>query len=243
MDSFHDYLYGNTFSVVTDNNPLTYVQTSAKLAATGHRWLAALGSFDFILTYPCGRANGDAKGLSRRPLQTKELFPDVVTAICEAYLVKRDSCPYFETLVVSNSVNVESLRSTAPISLESISLQNFDWSKEQLTVLARVIELVKFGFCPEKSDCKTESPMVLKYIREWKKLTTFSGVLYRNTTLNDEPTRQLVLSLHFQSTVLKYLHDDVGHQGRGRTLSLVRWRLYWPGLAWIFWEIRNKWLV
>ena len=36
-DKFHDYLYGNTFSVYTDNNPLTYVLTSAKLDATGHR--------------------------------------------------------------------------------------------------------------------------------------------------------------------------------------------------------------
>ena len=49
-DKFHDYLYDNTFNVVTDNNPLTYILTSAKLDATGHRWLAALGSYDFTLT-------------------------------------------------------------------------------------------------------------------------------------------------------------------------------------------------
>jgi len=35
-DKFHDYLYGNTFEVLTDNNPLTYVLTSAKLDATQH---------------------------------------------------------------------------------------------------------------------------------------------------------------------------------------------------------------
>ena len=39
-EKFHDYLYGNHFTVVTDNNPLTYVLSSAKLDATGHRWLA-----------------------------------------------------------------------------------------------------------------------------------------------------------------------------------------------------------
>ena len=39
-DKFHDYLYGNKFQVRTDNNPLTYVLTTAKLDATGHRWLA-----------------------------------------------------------------------------------------------------------------------------------------------------------------------------------------------------------
>ena len=31
----HDYLYGSEFTARTDNNPLTYVLTSAKLKATG----------------------------------------------------------------------------------------------------------------------------------------------------------------------------------------------------------------
>ena len=30
---FHEYLYGGTFDVYTDNNPLTYILTSAKLDA------------------------------------------------------------------------------------------------------------------------------------------------------------------------------------------------------------------
>ena len=33
---FHEYLYGNTFDVYTDNNPLTYVLTTAKLDAIEH---------------------------------------------------------------------------------------------------------------------------------------------------------------------------------------------------------------
>ena len=33
---FHEYLYGNKFQILTGNNPLTYVLTSAKLDATGH---------------------------------------------------------------------------------------------------------------------------------------------------------------------------------------------------------------
>ena len=37
-DKFHDYLYGNTFNVVTAHDPLTYVLSSVKLDATGHRW-------------------------------------------------------------------------------------------------------------------------------------------------------------------------------------------------------------
>ena len=30
--------------------------------------------------------------------------------------------------------------------------------------------------------------------------------------------------------MLQHVHADVGHQGRDRTLSLVRARFYWPGL-------------
>ena len=36
-DRFHEYLYGGDFEVYTDNNPLTYVLTTAKLDATGQR--------------------------------------------------------------------------------------------------------------------------------------------------------------------------------------------------------------
>uniref|UniRef100_A0AAZ1XHG4 Gypsy retrotransposon integrase-like protein 1 n=1 Tax=Oreochromis aureus TaxID=47969 RepID=A0AAZ1XHG4_OREAU len=51
---------------MTDNNPLTYVLTSAKLDATGHRWLAALSNFNFNIQYRAGKRNQDADGLSRR---------------------------------------------------------------------------------------------------------------------------------------------------------------------------------
>ena len=47
----HDFLYGNTFTVRTDNNPLTYVLKSAKLDAAGHRWVAALSNYKFDIIY------------------------------------------------------------------------------------------------------------------------------------------------------------------------------------------------
>ena len=33
-EKFHNYLYGNSLAVITDNNPLRYILTSAKLDAT-----------------------------------------------------------------------------------------------------------------------------------------------------------------------------------------------------------------
>jgi hypothetical protein len=65
-DKFHDYLYCNTFTVITDNNPLTYLLTTAKLDAASYRWLAALSTFNFDIKYSAGKHNLDADGLSRR---------------------------------------------------------------------------------------------------------------------------------------------------------------------------------
>ena len=62
---FHEYLYGGTFEVYTDNNPLTYVLTSAKLDAMGQRWIASLANYDFKIFYQSGHLNVDADSLSR----------------------------------------------------------------------------------------------------------------------------------------------------------------------------------
>ena len=87
------------------------------------------------------------------------------------------------------------------------------------STLARVVELVRLKFCPDKNSLQTESPNVLKYIREWPRLSLVDRVLYRNTTLNNVQTHELVLPLHFRGIILKQLHDDLGHQGRDCTLS------------------------
>ena len=124
-EKFHDYLYGNQFDVYTGNNPLTYVLSSANLDATGHRWLAARSSYDFKLTYRSGRSNGCADGLSRRPQETTEMFPEVVKAISQAYFVTRDSRPYAETLVITNQSQIVDAKECPP--LESTELNSVDW--------------------------------------------------------------------------------------------------------------------
>ena len=48
-EQFQEYLYGNTFNVYTDNNPLMYVLMTAKLDAMGHRWVTSLVNYNFHL--------------------------------------------------------------------------------------------------------------------------------------------------------------------------------------------------
>ena len=66
--------------------------------------------------------------------------------------------------------------------------------------------------------------MVRKMMHEWCRLYTEDGILYRKTA----ERCQLVLPASFKPLVLKQLHDDMGHVGAERVLSLARQRFYWP---------------
>ena len=60
---FHEYLYGGHFEVYTDNNPLTYILTTAKLDTTGQRWVAGLANYNFKIFYRSGKLNVEANAL------------------------------------------------------------------------------------------------------------------------------------------------------------------------------------
>ena len=62
-EKFKDYLIGSRFTVLTDNNLLTYVRTS-RLGASQIRWLSDLALFDFEIKYRAGKSNQAADALS-----------------------------------------------------------------------------------------------------------------------------------------------------------------------------------
>ena len=69
-EQFHEYLspYGknrNEFFVWMDNNPLTYIFSSAHLDSAGHRWVANLADYNFSLEYQRGKDNTVADFLSQ----------------------------------------------------------------------------------------------------------------------------------------------------------------------------------
>ena len=72
-DRFHEYLYGGEFDVFTDNNPLTYVLTTAKLDVTSQHWVAALAMYNFKIYYRSGKLNVNANALSRIPWDVEEV--------------------------------------------------------------------------------------------------------------------------------------------------------------------------
>ena len=122
-DKFHDYLYGNKFVVKTDNNPLTYVLTSAKLDATGHRWIAQLANYNFDLEYRAGRLNLDADALSRISWDqgTSTMTREVVSALLQG---KQCDPPLSETVYLAQQ--------TADCEGEGSKVSSGpDWKQEQ----------------------------------------------------------------------------------------------------------------
>ena len=82
-ERFSDYLhYGPAFDVYTDNNPLTYVLTSAKLNAVGMRWVNELADYHFTIHYRRGVENVDADYLSRRSMDIGGCLPRICPKKC-----------------------------------------------------------------------------------------------------------------------------------------------------------------
>ena len=71
-EKFQDYLYyANEFTVYSDNNPLLYVTSTAKLNATGMRWVSELTDFNFKVKYRLGKRSQDCDYLSQIPVEDK----------------------------------------------------------------------------------------------------------------------------------------------------------------------------
>ncbi|KAJ8000232.1 hypothetical protein DPEC_G00202700 [Dallia pectoralis] len=66
-EKFSHWLKGHTFTVWTDNNPLTYILTKAKLDAYEQRWVSKLAAYTFDLKHVAGKKNTVADALSRDP--------------------------------------------------------------------------------------------------------------------------------------------------------------------------------
>lgn len=99
-ERFRDYLFhASSFVVYTDNNPLTYVLTSTKLNATGHRWVAELADYNFTIRYHPEKNNTDADILSCMPVDIEsymekcieEVPQGVISVSMEGVAVERES--------------------------------------------------------------------------------------------------------------------------------------------------------
>ena len=237
VEKFHEYLYGSTFDIYTDNNLLTYVLTTAKLDAASHCWVASLANYNFRLHYWAGKATIDANALSR--VSWSECMPGssgtslkvnaaAIRAIQEAAL-DQPACP-----IEAYSCNLHVIGAIQDSQqVAQMTLDDWQQAQEADPVLGIIIKRLREGM-PDQDWCKnTDSPEVSQYKREQNSLVLQKGILYRQARPreSDENLLQLVLPAAYREVALKEYHNEVVHLGLECMLDLMCDRFFWPCMA------------
>ncbi|KAL0199247.1 hypothetical protein M9458_007787, partial [Cirrhinus mrigala] len=231
-EKFRDYLfYAPYFTIYTDNNPLTYVMSSAKINAAGYRWVGELADFRFEIKYRPGKSNNDADMLSRCPLDmdryisecTEDLSQSAIQATWEGNMMSKNSDVAWVAALNLTAVDTVTLHDQfAPV----ISPDELSRAQREDLMIGPVIKLKEAGKTVTPDVRRMAADDTTKLLREWYKLVLENNILYRKTVQR----KQLVLPAKYRQMVLQQLHNHMNHVGTEKVLQLARERFYWPGM-------------
>uniref|UniRef100_A0A3Q1FAW3 Gypsy retrotransposon integrase-like protein 1 n=1 Tax=Acanthochromis polyacanthus TaxID=80966 RepID=A0A3Q1FAW3_9TELE len=104
--------------------------------------------------------------------------------------------------------------------------------QERDGVISRALFYMRRKRKATRREAASEPDCVNKLLRHWKKLKIMNGILYRvkKDHLLNKKLFQFVVPDDLKPQILLSLHDNAGHQGRARTLSLARERFFWIGM-------------
>lgn len=175
-------------------------------------------------------------------MEHTDVLPEVVTAICEKHQVYQPNAslgpPYSPVaLVESLALHTDALPSGfqrenehgLPV-IPHLSEEDLMERQRADPDLRAVIEQLQTGEKPPPTQ-RRELPDIGLWLREWNRLEIRNGVLYRRRQDQGDLVYQLALPADLRATVLRSLHDDLGHLGAERTLDLARSRFYWPRMS------------
>lgn len=169
------------------------------------------------------------------------ILPEAIRAICDRHQIGKfpDECK----LSNSSIALVESLALHADVLPEEFEQENGHGlpvipylSNEELRKQQRMDPDLKFiidslELNEKPSTLGNQSLTTNLWIREWNRLELRDGLLYRKRQDQGNTLHQLALPVALRGTVLRSLHDDMGHMGMERTLDLVRTRFFWPKMS------------
>ncbi len=187
-DRFSDYLkYGeHQFDVYTDNNPLTYILTTAKLNATGMRWVAELSDYNFAIHYKPGPTNVDCDYLSRRPTsiaEFKELCTESVDLQTLSAVVSGVSKP---VEVLAGAVSIDKLVFQGEADKISISRLTLKADQRADPVVGPVYESVLTKTRPSRREMAKWDRRSCILLRSYGKLGLDKGILMRQTAVGTQ---------------------------------------------------------
>ena len=233
-EQFHEYLSPyrknrNKFIVHMDNNPLTYIFSSANLDAAGQRWVSRLASYNFSLEYQKGKDNMVANFLSCM----NERLPD---GEVQEYLNQN---PYPGVKAVLNSA-IMPIEECAEQGVRPTPAQQGD--TQEVAVEARPARLATTNVIDWKQEQK-EDPFLYQvtkhlrmpqetfkaalhkvldkkataaYVKEKEQLLIKNGLLYRKSRQGqaDETVFQFVVPQRHRGAALDGCHREAAHQGQ-----------------------------
>ena len=215
-DRFREYLYGGTFDVFNDNNPLTYILTTAKLDAMGHRWVASLGPYNFNLHYKPGKLNSNADALSRI---------DCRSVKAEEVKVTMDLAQVDRSVIVDPQVFQDTLEDTPIMKSLRTDETTRKWKQRQNQdpEIRAIIQMIKDETWEHYRYSKKDPQSMKSYVKVRSELTLHQGLLYRRLRLKDrdEDTYQFVVPSEFKKLALTLTHDNFGHLGIDRSTVLM----------------------
>ena len=240
-EQFHEYLspYGknwNEFVVHTDNNPLTYIFSSANLDAAGQRWVAHLTSYNFSLEYQKGKDNTVADFLSqmneRLPKEevqeylnqipypgVKAVLDNAITPIeghAEQGVRPTPDCqgdPQEETIVAR------------PTRLATTNVTNWKQEQKEDPVLYQVAKHLR---APHETFKAALHEMLDKkataaYVKAKEQLLIKNSLLYWKTRQGqaNEIVFQFIVPQRDWGATLDGCHREVAHQGQCHSIALM----------------------
>ena len=241
-EQFHEYLspYGknrNEFVVRTDNNPLTYIFSSANLDAAGQRWVAQLASYNFALEYQKGKDNTVADFLSRlddhltpgevQDYLNKIPYPGVKAVLDNAITPLNEKA---EQGVRPNPDNQRAGQvvtvGARPARLATTNITNWKLEQQEDPVLYQAVKHRKASreIFKEALLKVTDRKAVSAYVKSKDQLIMKKGLLYRQSKLGQtrETVLQFVVPQIHRNAALDGCHREAAYQGQSRSLSLMQ---------------------
>ena len=250
-EQVHEYLspYGknrNEFVVHTDNNPLTYIFSSANLDAAGQCWVAHLTSYNFSLEYQKGKDNTVADFLSWmheclpeeevREYLNKIPYPGVKAVLNKAIMpIKERAEQGVQLSSDCQNVHQEEVVGARPARLATTNVT--DWRQEQkedpvLYQLAKHLRVPHEMFKAALHKV-LDKKATTAYVKVKEQLLIKNGLLYHKTRqgLAGEIVFLFVVPQRHRSATLDGCHRVVAHQGQHRSTTLMQEHFWWPGMT------------
>ncbi|RXN34363.1 Retrovirus-related Pol poly from transposon [Labeo rohita] len=170
-----------------------------------------LGFLSYYRTY--------VQDFSRIAKPLYDLLQDAVSAVWEGNRrAKQGDVPWVAALSLASAD--QPLREP----MQTISRDELVQKQRADPAIGKVLEMKENNITLSEEDRAKADISTKRLLREWSRLYIENGLLYRKTT----ERKQLVLPSVYKQVALTHLHNNMGHVGVEKVLSLARERFYWP---------------